>query len=232
MSHQPVLHVPQEQDDCPLHACSLSASPFLIQNNGFTTVGARKVYRHFKICQLYPGLHGQQHGRQVREGFCPSALLWSDPTRSPASSSGAPNTGQTWSCWSGARGGHSNDPRAGAPLLGRKAETAGAVQPGEEKTLGRPYSIIPLPEGTYKKAGEGLFTRGKGFRLAEGRFRLDKKKTFSTLRVVRPWHRLPREAVDVPFLEVFKARLDGALSNLVWWKLSLPMAGGLELDGL
>jgi len=29
--------------------------------------------------------------------------------------------------------------------------------------------------------------------------------------------------------EVFKATLDGALSNLVWWKVSLPMAGGLEL---
>jgi len=26
--------------------------------------------------------------------------------------------------------------------------------------------------------------------------------------------------------------LDGALSNLVWWKVSLPIAGGLEQDGL
>jgi len=47
---------------------------------------------------------------------------------------------------------------------------------------------------------------------------------------VRHWCRLPREAVDAPSLEVFKARLDGALSNLVQWKVSLPMAGGLELD--
>jgi len=43
---------------------------------------------------------------------------------------------------------------------------------------------------------------------------------------------LPREAVAAPALAVFKARLDGALSNLVWWKVSLPMAGGLELEGL
>ena len=35
------------------------------------------------------------------------------------------------------------------------------------------------------------------------------------MRVVRHWARLPREAVDAPSLEVFKARLDGALSNLV-----------------
>jgi len=48
------------------------------------------------------------------------------------------------------------------------------------------------------------------------------------MRAVRPWHRLPREAVVAHSLVVFKARLDGALSNLVWWKMSLPMAGGLE----
>ena len=48
------------------------------------------------------------------------------------------------------------------------------------------------------------------------------------MRVVRPWPRLPREAVASPSLAVFKARLDGALSNLVWWKVSLLVAGGLE----
>ena len=38
---------------------------------------------------------------------------------------------------------------------------------------------------------------------------------FFTEGVVRCWHRLPREDVDAPFLEVFKARMDGALGNLV-----------------
>jgi len=46
------------------------------------------------------------------------------------------------------------------------------------------------------------------------------------MRVVRPWHRVPREAVAAPSLERFKARLDRALSNLGWWKVSLLMAGG------
>jgi len=52
------------------------------------------------------------------------------------------------------------------------------------------------------------------------------------MRLVRPWPRLPREAVAAPSLAVLKARLDGALSSLVWWKMSLLMAGGLEPDGL
>jgi len=34
------------------------------------------------------------------------------------------------------------------------------------------------------------------------------------MRVVRQWNMLPRGAVGAPSLEVFKARLDGALSNL------------------
>jgi len=75
-------------------------------------------------------------------------------------------------------------------------------------------------------------TRGNSSKLKEGRFRLDIRKKFFTMRVVRPWHRLPREAVAAPSLEVLKARLDGALNNLDWWKVSLPMAEGLEPDDL
>jgi len=52
------------------------------------------------------------------------------------------------------------------------------------------------------------------------------------MRVVKHWPRLPREAVAVPSLAVFKARLDGAVSKLVWCTMSLLMAGGLEPDDL
>jgi len=76
-------------------------------------------------------------------------------------------------------------------------------------------------KGAYEKGGEGLFTRASsdrtrsnGFKLKEGRFRLDIRKKFFAMGVVRPWNRLPREAVAAPSLAVLKARLDGALSNL------------------
>jgi len=69
-------------------------------------------------------------------------------------------------------------------------------------------------------------TRGNGSKLEEGRFRLDIGKKFFPMRVVKHWPRLPREAVAARSLAGFKARLDGALSTLGWWKMSLLMAGG------
>ena len=44
---------------------------------------------------------------------------------------------------------------------------------------------------------------------------MDKRTKFFTVRVVRNWHRLPREVVVAPSLEKFKVYLDQALSNMM-----------------
>ncbi|KFV72389.1 hypothetical protein N307_05878, partial [Dryobates pubescens] len=54
-----------------------------------------------------------------------------------------------------------------------------------------------------------------GSKLEKGRFRLDIRKKFVTIKVVKHWNRFPREVVEAPSLDVFKARLDVALGNLI-----------------
>lgn len=61
--------------------------------------------------------------------------------------------------------------------------------------------------------------RCKSFELKEVKFRLDISRKYSTMRMLTSipliWNRFCRDIVDVPFLGVFKTRLDGVLSKLV-----------------
>jgi len=88
----------------------------------------------------------------------------------------------------------------------------------ERRLQGDIVEAFQYQKGAYKKAGEGLFTRacshrttGNGFKLKAGRFRLNIRKKFFTLRVVRHRKRLAREAMDAPSLAV--------CSRLGWMEL-------------
>jgi len=185
--------------------------------------------------QLHPGLHQEKRGQQVKGGNSATLLRSGEnPPASPASSSGAPSTRRTWSCWSGPE-------EATATIRGlehlyyeERLRDLGVFSLEKTRLWGDLIVAFQYLKGAYRKDGENIFsvaccdrTRSNGFKLREGRFRLDIRKKFFTIRVVKLWSRLPREVVEAPSLETFKTRLDGALSNLVWLKMSLLTVGVL-----
>jgi len=55
--------------------------------------------------------------------------------------------------------------------------------------------------------------RVNGHKLKHRTFRLNMRKNFFPLRVTEHWHRLPREAMESPSVEIFKTHLDAVLCS-------------------
>jgi len=127
------------------------------------------------------------------------------------------------------------DLRAGTLLLQKRLRELRLFSLKKRRLWGDLIAAFQYLKGAYKRDGDKHFsrafsdrTRGNGFKLKEGRFTVDTRKNFFTMRVVKHWSRLPREVADAPSLATFKVRLDRALSNLIYLKMSLLIAGGLD----
>lgn len=59
--------------------------------------------------------------------------------------------------------------------------------------------------------------KGNDFKLKEGRFKLDIRKRFSVVRVVRHWHRLPEEAMDASCNTSLLLPTSEVTSGLLFW---------------
>ena len=175
-------------------------------------------------CQLYPGLH-QEKRDQLAEGGDSASLLCSCetppgvlcPVLGPPTQEGHGTVG------AGPKEGHKNDQRTlGEHLPYEERLRQLQLFSLEKRRLqGDRIAAFQYLHRAYRKAGGGLFirtcsdrTRGN-VKLEEGRFRWDVRKKFFTVRVVRHWNRLLSKVVGAPSLEIFKAKLDGALSSLV-----------------
>jgi len=98
--------------------------------------------------QPYLGLHQEKCGQQFEEeDSAPLLCSGETPPGVLCPALKTPAQEARGAVGLGAEEGHKDDPRAGAPLLGGKAETVGALQPGEEKAAATTSRSLSVPEG-------------------------------------------------------------------------------------
>lgn len=71
-------------------------------------------------------------------------------------------------------------------------------------------------------------SHGNSTNLCQGRFGLDVRKHFFSMRVGEHWNRLPLEVVDAPCLSVFRRHLDNALNNSLYLLISSGVVRQLD----
>ncbi|KAK4832042.1 hypothetical protein QYF61_020557 [Mycteria americana] len=97
---------------------------------------------------------------------------------------------------------------------GTGAERTGTVHSGEKKAQEDFINIYKYLKGRCKGDGARVFPvvprdriRGNWHKLKRRRFPLNIRKQFFTVRMTEHWHRLPREVMRSPSLEILKSQL-------------------------
>ncbi|RMC21384.1 hypothetical protein DUI87_02247 [Hirundo rustica rustica] len=93
---------------------------------------------------------------------------------------------------------------------------------GKRRLRGGLITLYNFLKGGYSQVGVGLFhqaptdrMRGHSLKLHQEKFRLDIRKMLFMERVIKYWNDLPGEVVESPSMDMFKKRLDVALSAMV-----------------
>jgi len=170
----------------------------------------------------YPGLHQEKHGQQVEAGDSAPLLHFETPP-------GVLCPALEPSAHEGHRAARGGPEKATKMIRGlehlcceERLRGLGLFSLEKKRLWEDLTAAFQYLKGACRKDGENIFsraccdrTRNNGFKLREAMFRLDIKKKSFTMRVVKHWHRLPREVVDASSLVTFKIRPDRALSNLI-----------------
>lgn len=159
--------------------------------------GSCKHAQMRNITEVKPYCVAKMNGSENGIAFIkPTAVL--HPTLGPPRHEVRSGPGKWWEDWT--------------HCLRRQAERAGFVHRGEQKAPEKPSCGLSILKGGFYKRlryfNRACIDRTKGndsFELKGGRLRLSIKKKFVMMRVAKHWKRLPREVVDVPPLETFKA---------------------------